>query len=231
MTRPKVIALLLSVSLTACPQPATDDGGDDGSETSESDGTSESDSTGDTGALTCELQGCVQQISDCPSSQPCEPSCTPLVDGCEAELLCPHFIVNLAAYAGNGDTLANADAARCFLAALRDGTPGRLEILWGDPQGYGLDGSFSWDAQIYSPGDGTVAITARWSMIDAGGVSEQYFASEAMALQDTSYFETCAVEQDEAALIACLAHSNPSQWDIDELPWLTGACTAFAGCN
>ncbi|MCA9684399.1 MAG: hypothetical protein KC457_19540 [Myxococcales bacterium] len=218
MTSRFLISLALCLSLTACPSAGGND--DEGSSNADTDA-----------ALYCDPPECVQACESVNSFE-CELMCTPRVDSCEGEQLCPLFTVYLTSYVGGvaTDSIDDPDAARCFLAALRDRTPGRLQMIWGDPKGVGQDGSRSWNAQIYSPGDGTVAISAVMGGVDASGSLNAPFVTEAMILQDPSYFESCAVEQDEATLITCLS-TAPFLSNLDTLPWLTGECTTFAGCG
>lgn len=165
---------------------------------------------------------CLAGDEGCPP-EPWGPALT-----CDGPMLCPTVDVSLCARIPIEPQLDDAAAAQCFLAALRDRAQGFLRMEWGDPHGYGTDGSSFYAIDVFSRGDGTVLIVASWSTILADGLAIEIHASPAIPLREPAYFAACAAAQDEQALIGCLVDVEAKS--LSTLPWLLPTCSAFESC-
>jgi len=90
------------------------------------------------------------------------------------------------------------EAAICMLTALRDGTPGNFEVLWGEMGDEGIN-----YMEVYSGGKDTVYI--EWDL-DCQGCPESgaLGRSGQLTLQPDSYFDACLAMPDTASLIQCV---------------------------
>lgn len=117
-------------------------------------------------------------------------------------------------------------AALCMLTALRDGTPGRFEVLWGEMGDEGIN-----YMQVYSGGEGTVLI--EWDL-DCQGCPESGAVGRSgqLTLQPDSYFDACLAASDTASLIQCVfgfVDFAPGQPPPDAYapPFTTGECASL----
>ena len=90
------------------------------------------------------------------------------------------------------------EAAICTLTALRDGTPGKFEILWGEMGDEGIN-----YMEVYSGGKDSVYI--EWEL-DCQGCPESgaLGRSGQLTLQPDSFFDACLAQPDTASLIQCV---------------------------
>ena len=124
------------------------------------------------------------------------------------------------------ESFESEEAAICLLTALRDGTPGAYEVLWGEM----LDDG--WVVMtVYSGGQGVVLL--EWA-IDCPGCPEsgQFRRSGQLALQPAAFFDDCLAAPDTAGLIQCVF--GFVDFDAGLLPpadqtppWTTGECVSL----
>lgn len=184
---------------------------------------SSSDVTSSTSGLTGTPSECLAKFEwECPGCEEC-PSPKPIVHyACGGALLCQPVEI---AGAGPGiefNTLESQEAAICVLQALRDRTPGRINIVWGDVMGVYLAEYVN--ATIFLIGDDTVLMNWTYS---EGCLFEREAVSRRVVLQTKDFFENCLATPDAATLIGCftqgasLAFPDPPNWFP---PWTLGSC-------
>lgn len=206
-------------------------------------------SSGSTGSTTAELTGGETAGLDCtPTDLPacpvtaCREDWTYECPGCgdflggtcfEIDVGCAYPALNCDLPApcsrvwGQGwdviETLEDESAAVCLLTALRDGTPGRFELLYGEmgdePLVY---------MTVYSGGKDSALVEY---FLECQGCPESgYFGRTGqLQLQPDSYFDDCLAAPTSTSLIACVfgfadfVHGAPPPPDYAP-PWTTGAC-------
>ncbi len=187
---------------------------------------------GDTGpGVECSLSQCLTVIEyPCESEigGPCDDPCPELAPAdCGGPDLCAPVDIksteeNTEEYSG---VETEADAI-CILTALRDRTPGRVRLSWGDVQGFYGDGGVSITATVDILGDGTVLMSWEWNYNTC--CIETYARSQRVQLADVAFFDACLSEPDTASLIACFTEGStvfdpaPAGWLP---PWTTGSCS------
>jgi hypothetical protein len=125
------------------------------------------------------------------------------------------------------ESLEDEGAAVCLLTALRDRTPGRYELLWGNmgdpPLVY---------MHVFSGGDGDVLL--EWTLDCEGCPNSGFFKrSGRIALQPPAWFDDCLIQPSGAPLIECVfgftafEPEAPPPTDYKP-PWTTGDCVSLA---
>lgn len=206
-------ALGLTLGL-ACRPGAEETGGTQGAGTT-GDTTGDTGDTGDTttgGAAVCELPAgeCFLYVS-CMES-PCELPCEPASSGCAGPELCALTVDH------GWDNMTPSFAinpATCFLRALRDREAG---IVTMSASGGYLDGSWTADAKIYLPGDGTAVEVSERLTIWAIGTTTEFTVSGALDLHPPAYYDACLADPTVEGLWPCLQ------------AWHADTCVDFPGC-
>jgi len=176
----------------------------------------------------CAPQPCATKIT-----YPCESEIGgPCVDPCELETtdcggpdLCPPIVIKTQG-ADEYEVVQTEADAQCVLQAMRDRTPGRLRISWGDPQGFFGDAGTAVHATVSLTGSDVVRMDWEWEYKACCAAS--YARFRRMVLQPPAFFDDCLADPSTANLIACftagtLAYDpSPDDWLP---PWLqNGAC-------
>lgn len=122
--------------------------------------------------------------------------------------------------------LEDDGAALCFLSALRDGTPGRFTLLYGEM----LDDPFV-SMDVYYGGQDRVLVEYRFEC--QGCPDSGYFGRTGqLTLQPGAYFDACLAAPDTASLIQCVfgftdfSPGQPPPADYAP-PWTTGECASL----
>lgn len=236
-----MIVLLVSTSCTAC-TPKADPADTDGAETAnDSSGaatgpttTESSGATGSTGGPWT-VDECMTRFAwGCSEDVPCEPPMAVPYNSCDGAKLCDAVTIKTVGSPAEDYTVVESEAsALCVLQALRDRTPGLVEIIWGDPQGFGADTSVAIQAGVTIVGDGTVLMNWTWDTPNCCG--QTVAVSRRVELQPVSFFTECLAAPTTASLIACFTAGStadnpaPAGWLP---PWTLGTCdeTLPAGC-
>ena len=150
--------------------------------------------------------GCAYPLQNCPLDMPCDRVWGTGYDAIEA--------------------FESEAAALCMLTALRDGTAGRFEVLWGEMGDEGIN-----YMQVYSGGKDTVLI--EWA-VDCQGCPESGAVGRSgqLTLQPDSYFDDCLAAPNTASLIQCVfgfvdfAAGQPPP-DAYAPPFTTGECASL----
>jgi hypothetical protein len=124
------------------------------------------------------------------------------------------------------ESLEDDNAAICLLTALRDGTPGRYEVLWGEMGDAPL-------VYMTIHSGGKDAVLVEWYLECQGcPISGAFRRSGQLALRPDSFFDDCLAMPDTASLTECVfgfvdftAGQQPA---IDYTPpFTTGECTSL----
>lgn len=182
----------------------------------------------------CPVTQCIEGWGyQCPSCNPfmgSRETCFEIDVGCTYPALTCDLSEPCQEVRGVGDTsiasFVSDDAAICMLTALRDGTPGKYEVVWGANDDAG------WvEMTVYSGGQDVVLL--EWYFNCPGCPdSGEFRRSGQLALQPDVFFDDCLVAPDTASLIQCVfgfvdftASTLPS--DGYTPPWTTGECVSL----
>lgn len=192
--------------------------------------------TGETGATDdttaggdpslCAMGPCVTKIEypcDIDLGGPCEDPCPDLEPtDCGGADLCPEIAIKTQG-ADEYEVVESEADALCVLQALRDRTPGRLRIVWGDPQGFFGDVGVGIHAVVSVASGDVVRMDWEWEYNTC--CTATYARIRRSVLQPPAFFDDCLTEPTTAKLIACFtAGSTPHEPAPDGWlpPWLVG---------
>ncbi|MCY1054868.1 hypothetical protein [Nannocystis sp. SCPEA4] len=172
----------------------------------------------------CAPAPCINEVTyDCESEigGPCVDPCSNLEPtDCGGPDLCPPIEIKTQG-SDDYEVVENEADALCVLQALRDRTPGRLQITWGDPQGFFGDSGIAIRATVSLVGTDVVRMDWKWDYKTCCIAS--YARFRRMQLQPAQFFDDCLADPTTENLIACFtAGSTPFQPDPDGWlpPWL-----------
>ena len=121
---------------------------------------------------------------------------------------------------GAVEEFEDENAAVCVLEALRDGVPGRYELLWGMMGDDGLPVS-----EVHVGADGSAVMQWYYDCSGCSGFGRSG-RSGTLALQPTTYFDDCLVAPTTESLAQCLFgfvdFEAPEEWTP---AFTTGECT------
>lgn len=236
-----------SAEATAAPSDSASETGpgsaDDGTatETTAADGTTSTDGTtagpsdcDPDAAVECPLDSCLRQWEfscDCKGGEVSDPTCFAIGTGCvRPRLVCNDLPMPCSRVWGMGwdmiESFEDEDAAACLLQSLRDGVPGRYELMFGEMGDTGLV-----YVELFTDGDGTVRM--QFQDTCKGCPASGYFGhSGTLELQDTAFFDACLDTPTVQSLSDCLVglptftagSPPPEDWTP---PFTTGTCTNF----
>lgn len=185
-------------------------------------------------AVECPLDVCTRQWEfscDCKGGEVSDPTCFAIGTGCvRPRLVCNDLPMPCPRVWGMGwnaiEAFEDLDAATCLLQSLRDGAPGRYELLFGDMGDTGLV-----YVELFTSGDGTLRM--QFQDTCKGCPTSGYFGhSGTLELQDSAYFDACLADPTVESLADCLVGlpmydaggPPPEGWTP---PFTTGTCVDF----
>lgn len=175
----------------------------------------------------CAPGPCVTKVDyPCVEFGPCDDPCDDLVPtDCGGPDLCPEVAIKTQG-SENYEVVESEADALCVLQALRDRTPGRLRIVWGDPQGFFGDVGVGIHATVSLVGGDVVRMDWDWEYNTC--CTATYARIRRVVLQPQAFFDDCLADPTTAKLIACFTAGTepidpaPDGWLP---PWLVdGAC-------
>lgn len=157
---------------------------------------------------------------------PCNDPCDNLEStDCGGPDLCPPITIRAGSESEEYEVVESEIDALCVLEALRDRTPGRLHIRWGDPNGVFGDAGVAIAAKISLNGSDVIRMDWEWEVHTC--CLATYARIRRTTLQPPAFFDDCLTEPDTAKLIACFtagstaASPAPDDWLP---PWVVNAC-------
>ncbi|HEY8374927.1 MAG TPA: hypothetical protein VIK91_00505 [Nannocystis sp.] len=123
------------------------------------------------------------------------------------------------------NALEDEEAAICVLTAIRDGTVGTYQILWGPMDDVGAMYEY-----VHVHGDGTA--TVEWRFVCGGCINSGALGrSGALHVQPASWFDDCLSEPTTENLIKCTVglteyHDSPPPEDFVP-PFTSGECASL----